>query len=79
MTQVQARLARHSDVPRLVELMDEFYGESAFPLDREWAAQAFSHLIAHPVHGAVWLLEQNGHSIGHVVLTVRFAQESITG
>jgi ribosomal protein S18 acetylase RimI-like enzyme len=70
-----ARLAGHADIPRLVDLMDEFYGESAFTLDRAWATEAFAYLIAHPVHGAAWLIEQNGNPIGHVVLTVRFAME----
>lgn len=75
MTQPVARLAGPADIPRLVDLMDEFYRESAFVLDRAWAAEAFDHLLAHPVHGAAWLIEQNGRAIGHVVLSVRFAME----
>jgi ribosomal protein S18 acetylase RimI-like enzyme len=75
MTRLVARLAEPSDIPRLVDLMDEFYGESAFTLDRDWATRAFAYLIAHPVHGAAWLIEQNGDPIGHVVLSVRFAME----
>jgi ribosomal protein S18 acetylase RimI-like enzyme len=55
--------------------MEEFYRESAYPLDRDWATHAFANLLAHPEHGAAWLIEQNGHPVGHVVLTVRFAME----
>ena len=75
MTELVARLAGHSDIPRLVDLMGEFYGESAFTLDRDWATQAFADLIAHPVHGAAWLIEESGNPVGHVVLSVRFAME----
>ena len=49
--------------------------ESSFPLDREWARRAFAGLIDEPVHGAVWIIEDEGAAIGHVVLSVRFAME----
>lgn len=69
------RLATRSDIPELVDLMHEFYAESSFPLDREWAWRAFAGLIDEPVHGVVWIIEDEGHAIGHVVLSVRFAME----
>jgi len=69
------RLATRSDIPQLVELMREFYAESSFPLDREWAERAFAGLIDKPSHGAVWLIESGGAPVGHVVLSVRFAME----
>jgi GNAT superfamily N-acetyltransferase len=69
------RIATPSDIDTLVELMRQFYAESDFPLDRDWAANAFSELIAEPTRGAVWLLGVDGHPVGHAVLTVRFAME----
>jgi ribosomal protein S18 acetylase RimI-like enzyme len=75
MSRIIAREAGRSDIPQLVELMHEFYAESAFPLDRTWAARAFEYLTDHPVHGAAWLIEHNGLPIGHVVLSVRFTME----
>lgn len=69
------RLVTASDVPDLVALMQEFYAESSFPLDRDWAARAFSDLIAEPSRGAVWLMEVDSAVAGHVVLSVRFAME----
>lgn len=69
------RLATASDIPDLVTLMQEFYAESSYPLDRAWAARAFSDLIAEPSRGAVWLMEVDGAVAGHVVLSVRFAME----
>lgn len=70
-----ARPATAADVPALVDLMAEFYGESSFPLDRASAAQSFDDLLNDPSRGAVWLLEADGAPAGHVVLSVRFAME----
>jgi ribosomal protein S18 acetylase RimI-like enzyme len=70
-----ARPATPSDVPTLVELMHAFYAESAFPLNREWAARAFADLMADPSRGAAWIIERDAAPIGHVVLSVRFAME----
>ena len=72
---VTVRFATHADVPDLVVLMREFYAESPFPLDEEWAARAFVDLLAEPWRGAVWLMEQDGALLGHVVLSVRHAME----
>lgn len=69
------RLATPSDIPVLVELMREFYEESGFALETDWAARAFSELMAEPGRGAVWLINDDGVAVGHVVLSVRFAME----
>jgi ribosomal protein S18 acetylase RimI-like enzyme len=72
---VSVRLAGPSDIPELVELMEEFYAESSVPLDCDWAARSFAALIAEPARGAVWLLEVDREVAGHVVLSLRFAME----
>lgn len=72
---IVVRRATAADVPDLVELMREFYAESAFPLDPDWAARAFSRLIAEPARGTVWLIDVNGAPAGHVVLSIRFTME----
>jgi ribosomal protein S18 acetylase RimI-like enzyme len=72
---VEVRLATRADIPQLVELMREFYAESSFPLDREWARRAFAGLIEEPSRGAVWIIESQGAPVGHAVLSVRFAME----
>jgi ribosomal protein S18 acetylase RimI-like enzyme len=72
---VTVRLATQADVQHLVELMREFYAESSFPLDEEWARDAFATLLADPSRGAVWIMEHDGVIAGHVVLTVRHAME----
>jgi ribosomal protein S18 acetylase RimI-like enzyme len=72
---MNARPATHVDIPELVELMHEFYAESSFALDRQWAAQAFASLLDDRFRGAVWIVESDGTAAGHVVLTTRFAME----
>ncbi len=72
---IRVRLAIASDIDVLVELMEEFYAEAAFPLSREWATAAFSDLIADPTRGAVWLVDVEGQVAGHIVLSVRFTME----
>ncbi len=69
------RQATAADVPTLLDLMAEFYGESSYPLDRAWAAQAFGDLLEDSSRGMVWLLEVDGAPAGHMVLSVRFAME----
>lgn len=73
--EVVVRRATPSDIPDLVALMRDFYAESSFPLEGEWAARAFADLIADSSLGAVWIIASEGAPIGHVVLSVRFAME----
>jgi GNAT superfamily N-acetyltransferase len=72
---IGVRLATVADIDVLVDLMHDFYAESAFPLDRTWAACSFHDLISDPARGAVWLISVDGKVAGHVVLSVRFAME----
>jgi GNAT superfamily N-acetyltransferase len=63
------------DVPALVSLMEEFYAESSFSLDRALASASFEALLREPARGAIWLLLDAGEPAGHVVLTTRFSME----
>lgn len=69
------RHATLDDIPALVELMREFYAESDYPLDRQWAAASFSALLRDDSRGAVWLVFHDSEPAGYVVLTVRFSME----
>ena len=69
------RRATAEDIPALVILMDEFYAEAGFPLDRAWASATFSALLAAPARGAAWILLNGNEPAGYVVLTVRFSME----
>lgn len=73
-----ATITRHAtldDIPILVDLMQEFYAEAAYPLDRQWAANSFSALLRDDSLGAVWIIFHDGEPAGHVVLTIRFSME----
>ena len=69
------RSATPEDIPALVYLMQEFYAEASYPLDRNWAAASFSTLLGDASLGAVWIVAQDSEPAGYVVLTVRFSME----
>ena len=69
------RRARAGDVPALVAMMDEFYAEAGFALDRRAAQAAFETLVADPRLGSVWLVEDEGQAVGYLVETLVFAME----
>ena len=54
------RPATADDIETLVDLMDEFYAESGYVLDRRRAARAFAALLADPRLGRVWLIDTDG-------------------
>jgi len=64
------RQATKADVAALVGLMQEFYAESAFALDREWAAATFHRLLASPEQGKIWIALADQVPVGHAVLSL---------
>ena len=75
MIEVAVHQAESTDIGELVELMEAFYAESSFPLDREWAANSFKRLLSEPSLGCVWLARVGGRAVGHAVLSVRYTME----
>jgi GNAT superfamily N-acetyltransferase len=69
------RKAALEDVPRLVALMEEFYAEAAYPLNRKRAAEAFAALLADERLGRVWFIQSESRDVGHVVITFCFSME----
>jgi GNAT superfamily N-acetyltransferase len=69
------RPANAADVLSLVALMTAFYDEAGFPLPAGPAARAFHALLSDPRLGGVWLAEEGGTPVGHVVLTACFSME----
>ena len=59
----------------LVDLMTDFYRESAFSLQPGAAKAAFEQLLNDPTLGRIWICEQDGEAIGYVVLTLGFSME----
>ena len=67
--------ATFDDIPALVELMQEFYAEANYSLDKQWASASFSALLADNSRGSVWIIQEDGEPAGYVVLTTRFSME----
>jgi GNAT superfamily N-acetyltransferase len=63
------------DIPALIGLMAEFYGESGFPLPEANARAAFAALLSDPRLGGGWIAREDDAALGHVVLTVGFSME----
>lgn len=74
-TKVSVRRATSTDVETLIALMHDFYAESDYALDHQWADASFRELLASPAVGCVWLASSDAEPIGHAVLTVRYAME----
>ncbi len=72
---VTTRRAGMDDTPLLVALMGEFYAESEFSLDREWASKSFSALLGDDAKGAVWIAFRDDEPAGYAVLTIRHSME----
>jgi ribosomal protein S18 acetylase RimI-like enzyme len=72
---IAARRATAEDMPLLVEMMREFYAESGFSLDSQWATDSFSALLADDSKGAAWLVFKDSRPAGYVVLTLRHSME----
>ncbi len=73
--QLIVRPATLQDVEALVGLMDEFYREGGFDLPHANARRVFRDLLTNPSLGGVWIIEQAGGAVGHVVLTIAFSME----
>lgn len=69
------RAAVAEDIPRLVDLMREFYAESQYALDADRADRVFAQLLADDRLGRVWLVEQDRSTVGYVVVTFVFSME----
>jgi ribosomal protein S18 acetylase RimI-like enzyme len=67
--------AEQADIPTLVELMNQFYAESSYALDREWAAASFAQLLRDETRGAVWVARRGTEPAGHVVLALKHSME----
>lgn len=71
----ETRRAGVDDVDALLFLMEQFYAEAGFALDRPSAAAAFRTLLSNPALGCLWIARSGGEPAGYVVLTIRFTME----
>jgi len=73
--QVQVASADACDIPALVDLMHEFYGESRHTLDRRWAEESFRKLFGTEGAGRAWIASRGADRVGYVVVTLRHSME----
>ncbi len=57
------RQAQPNDIATLVNLMTEFYVESAYELDLQLAERAFVDILADERLGYVWIINENGKDV----------------
>ena len=72
---ISCRPANPNDLPRLMDLMTDFYRESGYRLDQRRSKIAFAAILEEPSLGLVWILEKDGRSVGYMVLTLGFSME----
>ncbi|HSK17865.1 MAG TPA: GNAT family N-acetyltransferase [Longimicrobiales bacterium] len=69
------REARLEDCDRLVDMMAVFYEEANYPLNRQRAHAAFTHVLQNSGLGRVWIIVESGEDVGYIVLTMSFSME----
>ncbi|QQS45155.1 MAG: GNAT family N-acetyltransferase [Acidobacteriota bacterium] len=69
------RRATVNDIPLLVDLMDEFYTEADYELNRLDAANAFKFILSNESLGYIWLIEFESAIAGYLVITLKFGME----
>ena len=69
------RRAGLADLDLAVELMREFYEESGFTLHEQRGREAMRGLVADPVLGRLWLVEDAGAVAGYIALTFGWSIE----
>lgn len=65
---VDIREAERSDLVSLIDLMDAFYAESGYVVDRARAEASFLFILEHPRFGAVLLAETGNSTCGYLIL-----------
>ncbi|HUP02477.1 MAG TPA: GNAT family N-acetyltransferase [Bryobacteraceae bacterium] len=69
------RLARAGDINLLLDLMDEFYAEAGYRLNRNRASVGFNDLLEDGRLGWIWMIQAEGRDVGYAVTTFRYSME----
>ena len=67
--------ATGGDVADLLVMMEALYRNDGHSFDAAMAERATRSLLDSPTWGHIWLIQQDGRSIGYVVLTFGFSLE----
>ncbi len=55
--------------------MTAFYAEAGYELDRERSVGAFATILGDERLGYTWIIQQESHEVGYLVLTLKYAME----
>ena len=69
------RPAALKDIDILLGMVQRFYAIDGYPFDRVKKERAIHQLLAEPLFGEIWLLEDQGHPMGYLVITTGFSLE----
>src|SRR5262245_9451351 len=69
------RKATANDVQQLIAMMEEFYAEGGYALNRRRAAEAFTTLLADDRLGCVFFIQADAQNVGYVVVTLCYSME----
>jgi len=69
------RPATAADVPRLRDLMADYYAEVGYPFDPAAARDCFGAIVRDPALGRVWMVEAGGDVAGYAVLAFGYSLE----
>ena len=54
--EINVRKATSEDTETLVRLMEEFYAEANYRLDKQWAADSYRRLFLEDHYGCAWIV-----------------------
>ena len=73
--EINFRSATHTDIEWLLAAMHEFYAIDDYAFDETIARGVLEKFIADEALGKLWLIEENGKTIGYIVLTFGYSFE----
>jgi diamine N-acetyltransferase len=69
------RLADHTDLKLLLDLVREYYAFDHHPYDRDAVRAALVGLLDEPLFGSIWLICDHAEPIGYMILTIGYSIE----
>jgi len=69
------RIANISDIDSLIELMREYYAFDRLPFDESHARAALQGILTDDSLGQLWLIHDDGQTVGYLVLTWGYSLE----
>lgn len=69
------KLVAHSDIDKIVSMMQDFYAIDNYPIDVDSSRKLFQEFITDEKLGRAWLIYDENEMIGYVILTFVFSFE----